>query len=104
VCGVVPRSSLVWQGIGKKKFGTYFLTRNIRTGKHTSKLSTKSSKMAEHIEKAKKRKRNTDGSLNPSKRVAIEEDKEVKISVQDADQWAPVIGMLELQSLSGSSF
>ncbi|TVY86384.1 DNA-directed RNA polymerase I subunit [Lachnellula willkommii] len=47
--------------------------------------------MSEKVEKVKKRKRNTDGSSKPSKRVAIEGDKEIRISLPEADQWAPVI-------------
>jgi hypothetical protein len=49
--------------------------------------------MADKIEMVKKRKRNPDGSAKPSKRVAIEEDKQVKITLHGADKWAPVIGM-----------
>ena len=72
---------------------TIFSDKKIKTPNCTSNLSTKSSKMSEHIEKVKKRKRNTDDSSKPSKRVAIEEDKEIRISLPEADQWAPVIGM-----------
>jgi DNA-directed RNA polymerase I subunit RPA49 len=49
--------------------------------------------MADRTEKEKKRKRHPDGTSKPSKRVAIEGDKQVKISLHEADKWAPVIGM-----------
>jgi hypothetical protein len=49
--------------------------------------------MADEVEKVKKRKRNPDGSVKPSKRVAIEENKQVNISLHEADKWAPIIGM-----------
>jgi len=55
------------------------------------------SKMADKVEKAKKRKRHTDGSSKPSKRVAIEGDNQVKISIHEVDKWAPIIGMLTVQ-------
>jgi DNA-directed RNA polymerase I subunit RPA49 len=48
--------------------------------------------MADKIEKVKKRKRNTDGTSKPSKRVAIEGDKQISVSLQTGDKWAPVIG------------
>jgi DNA-directed RNA polymerase I subunit RPA49 len=48
--------------------------------------------MADTIDKGKKRKRRTDGSSKPSKKVAIEEDRKIKVSLQDGDKWAPVIG------------
>ncbi len=49
--------------------------------------------MAERIHKEKKRKREKDGSSKPSKRVAIEEDQQIKMSLVESDKWAPVIGM-----------
>lgn len=49
--------------------------------------------MSNKVEKVKKRKRTTDGSSKPSKRVAIEEDKQVQVSVSEVGKWAPVIGM-----------
>jgi hypothetical protein len=49
--------------------------------------------MADRTEKEKNRKRHQDGSSKSSKRVAIEGDKPVKISLQEADEWAPVIGL-----------
>jgi DNA-directed RNA polymerase I subunit RPA49 len=51
--------------------------------------------MADRSEKKKKRKREKDGSSKPSKRVAIEGDKQIKISLLESDEWAPVIGMLK---------
>ena len=45
------------------------------------------------MEKSNKRKRNADGSSKPSKKVAIEQERNVKISLKDGDEWAPVIGM-----------
>jgi hypothetical protein len=48
--------------------------------------------MADRTEKEKKRKRREDESSKSSKRVAIEGDNQVKISLQKADRWAPVIG------------
>jgi len=48
--------------------------------------------MADKAEKSKKRKRQTDGSSKPSKKVAIEKDESIKITLHDADEWAPVIG------------
>ncbi|KAL2068107.1 hypothetical protein VTL71DRAFT_16205 [Oculimacula yallundae] len=47
--------------------------------------------MSDNVEKVKKRKRNADGSSKPSKRVAIEDDQQIKVSVSDAGTWAPVI-------------
>ncbi|KAK2628475.1 hypothetical protein QTJ16_001578 [Diplocarpon rosae] len=47
--------------------------------------------MSDKIEKAKKRKRITDGSSKPRKRVAIEEDKQLQVSVLEAGKWAPII-------------
>ena len=49
--------------------------------------------MVDKADKGKKRKRNTDGISKPSKRVALDADKQVKISHHEADIWAPVIGM-----------
>lgn len=49
--------------------------------------------MVDKIEKSKKRKKNADGSSRPSKRVAIEDERNVQISLKDGDEWAPVIGM-----------
>jgi hypothetical protein len=49
--------------------------------------------MADKVEKVKKRKRNPDGSVKPSKRVAIEENNQVNITLHQADEWAPIIGM-----------
>ena len=49
--------------------------------------------MADKVEKAKKRKRPADGSSKPSKRVAIDNDKQVHVTLQQADKWAPIIGM-----------
>ena len=54
--------------------------------------------MSDSAEKIKKRKRNTDGSLKPSKRVAIEDDKQIRISVSDTGSWAPVIGTQTLEA------
>jgi DNA-directed RNA polymerase I subunit RPA49 len=51
--------------------------------------------MADRSEKEKKRKRAKDGSSRPSKRVAIEGNKQIKISLLESDEWAPVIGMLK---------
>jgi DNA-directed RNA polymerase I subunit RPA49 len=49
--------------------------------------------MADRIQKEKKRKREKDGSSKPSKRIAIEADKQIEISLLESDKWAPVIGM-----------
>jgi hypothetical protein len=49
--------------------------------------------MADSVDKGKKRKKHTDGSSRPSKKVAIEGDRKIKISLQAEDQWAPIIGM-----------
>jgi len=49
--------------------------------------------MADKAEKGKKRKREIDGSSKPSKKIAVEGNKNIKISFQDAGKWAPVIGM-----------
>lgn len=53
------------------------------------------SKMVDTVDKGKKRKKNSDGSSRPSKKVTIEGDRKVKISVQNGDQWAPIIGMAD---------
>ncbi|KAJ8064570.1 hypothetical protein OCU04_006899 [Sclerotinia nivalis] len=47
--------------------------------------------MADNTEKSKKRKKNADGSSRPTKKVAIEGDRNVKISLNDCDEWAPVV-------------
>lgn len=49
--------------------------------------------MAEKADKGHKRKRLTDDSSKPSKKVAFEAEKGVKVSFYNADKWAPVIGM-----------
>jgi hypothetical protein len=54
--------------------------------------------MADRSEKEKKRKREKDGSSRLSKRVAIERDKQIKISLLKSDEWAPVIGMLKAKT------
>lgn len=56
-------------------------------------------KMSERVEKDKKRKRLQDGFSKPSKRVAIESDKQVEFLLQEADNWAPVIGRSTFQPL-----
>lgn len=50
--------------------------------------------MGDKIEKAKKRKRQDGESSKPSKRVAVDGDKQINISVLESGKWAPVIGML----------
>jgi hypothetical protein len=79
--------------VGRKKFGG----RHLQFSYFDIELSflpiPTSQKMAERIHKEKKRKREKDGSSNPSKRVAIEEDKQIKISLVESGKWAPVIGM-----------
>ncbi|PQE16479.1 a49-like RNA polymerase i associated factor protein [Rutstroemia sp. NJR-2017a BBW] len=47
--------------------------------------------MGENTDKNKKRKRDADGSSRSSKKVAIKEDRNIKISLQESDAWAPVI-------------
>jgi DNA-directed RNA polymerase I subunit RPA49 len=59
--------------------------------------------MADKADKGKKRKRNTDGTSKPSKRLALDADKQVKISHHEAEKWAPVIGM-NIPSTSNSTF
>jgi DNA-directed RNA polymerase I subunit RPA49 len=49
--------------------------------------------MADKADKGIKRKRQAQGPSKPSKKVAIEEDRNIKISLRDAEKWAPVIGM-----------
>jgi DNA-directed RNA polymerase I subunit RPA49 len=49
--------------------------------------------MAEKVNKGKKRKRHTDGSSKPSKKVAIEQDQNIKVAFHEPEKWAPVIGM-----------
>lgn len=60
-------------------------------------------KMADNEETVKKRKRSTDGASKARKRVAIEGDKQVQISLQAADKLAPVIGMHCLSTRSFGS-
>ncbi len=48
--------------------------------------------MAQKMEKVKKRKRHTDGPSNPSKRIAIESGKQIKVAFHEAEKWAPIIG------------
>jgi DNA-directed RNA polymerase I subunit RPA49 len=49
--------------------------------------------MADKVERAKKRKRDTDDSSKPSKRVAVDDAKQINISLFESGKWAPVIGM-----------
>jgi len=49
--------------------------------------------MAEKIDKAKKRKRQAEDTSKPSKKVALDRAKNIKISLPETDKWAPVIGM-----------
>jgi len=51
-------------------------------------------KMAEKIDKAKKRKRKSEDSSKPSKKVAIERTRSIQISMPETDKWAPIIGMV----------
>jgi hypothetical protein len=85
----------------KKKFwaSSLDLPQDVEHFQQHFKLSKVLSKMADKIEKAKKRKRSTDGSSKSSKRVAIEGDNQVKISVHEVDKWAPIIGMFIIQRL-----
>jgi len=48
--------------------------------------------MADRPEKEKKRKREKHGSPQSSKRVAIEADEQIEISLLNSDKWAPIIG------------
>jgi hypothetical protein len=48
--------------------------------------------MTDKIEKVKKRKRNTEESSTSRKKVALDEDSKIKISVAEADRWLPVVG------------
>ncbi|KUJ19884.1 RNA polymerase I associated factor, A49-like protein [Mollisia scopiformis] len=47
--------------------------------------------MADKVEKVKKRKRHIDDSSKPSKRVAIDEDKQISVSLLETGKWAPVL-------------
>ena len=47
--------------------------------------------MAEKGDKGVKRKRDGPKSSKPSKKVAIEGDRNIQISVKDAGKWAPII-------------
>ncbi|KAF8865909.1 RNA polymerase I associated factor, A49-like protein [Acephala macrosclerotiorum] len=47
--------------------------------------------MADKVEKAQKRKRDTEDSSRPSKRVAIDGDKQIKLSLHETGKWAPII-------------
>jgi DNA-directed RNA polymerase I subunit RPA49 len=51
--------------------------------------------MADRIVNEKKRKRERNGPSRPSKRVAVEKDKQIKIALVESQEWAPVIGMLQ---------
>jgi hypothetical protein len=59
-------------------------------------------KMADKTDKGTKRKRSAKESSKPSKKAAIE-DGNVKISLQDSGQWAPIIGMDTLTSRQNPS-
>jgi DNA-directed RNA polymerase I subunit RPA49 len=54
--------------------------------------------MAEKVDKGVKRKRNTQGFSKPSKKVAIEDERKVEISLQEAEKWSPIIGTDRLLS------
>jgi DNA-directed RNA polymerase I subunit RPA49 len=64
----------------------------------------KNFKMADTVDKSNKRKKNTDGSSRPSKKVAIKEDRKIKISLRGGDHWAPIIGMQDTQERDHSEF
>ena len=53
--------------------------------------------MTDAVNKSKKRKKNVDASTRPSKKVVIEDDRKIKISLLNGDQWAPIIGMQHTQ-------
>ncbi|KAM3068108.1 DNA-directed RNA polymerase I subunit rpa49 [Clarireedia jacksonii] len=50
--------------------------------------------MGEKMDNDKKRKRDADASSRSSKKVAIEEDRDIKISLQESDAWTPVIASI----------
>lgn len=47
--------------------------------------------MADKVDKGKKRKRHTDGSSKPSKKVSIEDTQNIKVSFREPEKWTPVI-------------
>jgi DNA-directed RNA polymerase I subunit RPA49 len=49
--------------------------------------------MADKVEKSKKRTRHTEDSSKPSKRVAIDGDKQINLSVHETGKWAPIIAL-----------
>ena len=57
------------------------------------------------MEQGKKRKRYTDVSSKTSKKVVVEEERDVTVSLQETNEWLPFVGMhilnnpdLQLQS------
>jgi hypothetical protein len=79
------------RNVGRKKSLGPDLQDFLRTP--ASKPNPAAREMADKSDTGKKRKRHTDSSSKPSKRLAIEDQKQVKISLQKADKWAPIIGM-----------
>ncbi|KAE9374433.1 hypothetical protein N431DRAFT_437864 [Stipitochalara longipes BDJ] len=49
--------------------------------------------MSDRTAKQNKRKREKDASSKPNKRVAIEVDEQINVSLLDSDEWAPVIAL-----------
>ena len=58
----------------------------------TRRIASPTSKMADKIDKGVKRKRHESKTFRPSKKVAIEDDRKIKISFQEAEKWAPIVG------------
>lgn len=58
----------------------------------TRRIASPTSKMADKIDKGVKRKRHESKTFKPSKKVAIEDDRKIKISFQEAEKWAPIVG------------
>jgi len=84
--------------VGAKKFET--VSSSIQKQPN---ISYYTFKMAEKTEKVKKRKRVTDGSSKPSKKMAIERSTQIKFSHQEVDAWAPIIGKPNQEMSSASS-
>jgi hypothetical protein len=81
----------------------HFLGRTFPERKNSHSLyRTPSRKMADKVDRGIKRKRPAQESSKPSKKVAIEGDRNFKISLQDPKKWAPIISIDTLDAWAQS--
>ena len=73
---------------------TFFWGKNVPRDARllTRRIASPPRKMADKIDKGVKRKRLESKLSKTSKKVAIEDDRKIKISFQEAEKWAPIVG------------